>query len=563
MGIINSGFKAIGAFLTENKYHIPEYQRGYSWELTHLEDFWLDLIQLYEDESIKNHFLGQVVVHNDEEDTGKLYIIDGQQRTSTAIILLDVFRMKFADLYNEFKNIDADYESTDITTLYIGRFTDTKRDQKLILGDIDQQIFEGIIQSRDKERLLKINLKSLKPSEKRIYEARKYFNDKIDEILNSIEDPDEKFRVLKKIKENFIKNFKIMFVETNDINEAFIIFETLNARGKDLATSDLLKNHVFRTAATRLDSVKEGWTRMIENLENIDPTKFIRHYWNSQEKFAREKDLYKKIRNNIDSPKKAEVLIEDLVRSSVLYRSLSKPSENTYFQNQELNERLIEIKNLNAVSFYPIILAMEKEDFSETKINSVLEKIESLIVRNFVVSGVVANKYETEFAKIAYDISEYKLNSVEDILEALSELIIDDERFINNFEVFTVKNSPAIRYLLRKLNNYSNSETRIINDNLKIHIEHIMPKKPKTLKEWGVSEEDHKNYLNRLGNLTLLGQEYNKNATNKSFEEKKNIYKKSNITMTKELINFKYWNLNDIEKRQSKLSEIAIKIWEK
>lgn len=52
MGIINSGFKAIGAFLTENKYHIPEYQRGYSWELTHLEDFWLDLIQLYEDESI-------------------------------------------------------------------------------------------------------------------------------------------------------------------------------------------------------------------------------------------------------------------------------------------------------------------------------------------------------------------------------------------------------------------------------------------------------------------------------------------------------------------------------
>lgn len=249
---------------------------------------------MYEDESIKNHFLGQVVVHNDEEDTGKLYIIDGQQRTSTAIILLDVFRMKFADLYNEFKNIDADYESTDITTLYIGRFTDTKRDQKLILGDIDQQIFEGIIQSRDKERLLKINLKSLKPSEKRIYEARKYFNDKIDEILNSIEDPDEKFRVLKKIKENFIKNFKIMFVETNDINEAFIIFETLNARGKDLATSDLLKNHVFRTAATRLDSVKEGWTRMIENLENIDPTKFIRHYWNSQEKFAREKDLYKK-----------------------------------------------------------------------------------------------------------------------------------------------------------------------------------------------------------------------------------------------------------------------------
>ena len=32
-----------------------------------------------------------------------------------------------------------------------------------------------------------------------------------------------------------------MYIETDEINEDFIIFETLNARGKELETSDLLK----------------------------------------------------------------------------------------------------------------------------------------------------------------------------------------------------------------------------------------------------------------------------------------------------------------------------------
>ncbi len=84
-----------------------------------------------------------------------------------------------------------------------------------------------------------------------------------------------------------------MYVETDDINEAFIIFETLNARGKDLETSDLLKNHLFRISGNSLGIVKEKWQQTIDNLDKIDTTKFIRHYWNSISEFTREKDLYK------------------------------------------------------------------------------------------------------------------------------------------------------------------------------------------------------------------------------------------------------------------------------
>ena len=68
-----------------------------------------------------------------------------------------------------------------------------------------------------------------------------------------------------------------MTVETDDINEAYIIFESLNARGKALETADLLKNHILRMAQNDLPSATETWNTIIDNLDNIDPTKFIRY----------------------------------------------------------------------------------------------------------------------------------------------------------------------------------------------------------------------------------------------------------------------------------------------
>ena len=49
-----------------------------------------------------------------------------------------------------------------------------------------------------------------------------------------------------------------MYVETTDINEAYIIFETLNARGKDLTTSDLLKNHIFQMGGKYLETIQNN-----------------------------------------------------------------------------------------------------------------------------------------------------------------------------------------------------------------------------------------------------------------------------------------------------------------
>ncbi|PKE57067.1 hypothetical protein CW682_04065 [Macrococcoides caseolyticum] len=62
--------------------------------------------------------------------------------------------------------------------------------------------------------------------------------------------------LLKSLYESLIREMVVMYVETDDINEAFIIFETLNARGKELETSDLLKNHVFRIGGPKINKYK-------------------------------------------------------------------------------------------------------------------------------------------------------------------------------------------------------------------------------------------------------------------------------------------------------------------
>lgn len=568
--MLNSTLLKLGSFLGNGKLYIPEYQRGYSWEETQLDDFWIDLVQIYEENIRDEHFLGQVVIHKNKED-GKRYIIDGQQRISTAIILLDILRTKFKEIADSKNNNDANDDAEDINTRYIGRVSETKREQYLSMGGVDKEFFIKYIQARGPINYndQKFEKKRLKPSNYNIFYASKFFEDKISKFITK-KAPNE-YIELNKLYQCLINQFILMTVETDDINEAYIIFESLNARGKALETADLLKNHILRKAHNDLSSATETWNTIIDNLDNIDPTKFIRYYWNSTKKFAREKDLFKSLRKDISSQSDVNTLLSNLRSLSKVCAAVLHPDDNKEFDLTELNERLIEMQKLDASSYIPIIFALRLQNYSEEDINEVLKAIETLIVRNFVVSGLVANKYELEFAQIAKSISDKtwppnsdnassKKPTKDDILKKLYSLMVSDKEFINNFKIFNSKKNAVIRYLLRKINNFDISETKIVDDSNRVHVEHILPKKIND--EWiNFNDDDHETYLWRLGNLTLLGQEYNNKAKNKGFDKKKAIYKKSEIKMTRDLVSIDDWTTFTIVKRQEDFAEIALKIW--
>lgn len=96
MAIQNFSMQEMKTFLS-NPYYIPDYQREYAWEENEIGDFWDDL-ELTRKEPGSEHFFGQIVVHNAEDEEGRKYIIDGQQRTLTSMIFVRTLQAAFEKL---------------------------------------------------------------------------------------------------------------------------------------------------------------------------------------------------------------------------------------------------------------------------------------------------------------------------------------------------------------------------------------------------------------------------------------------------------------------------------
>lgn len=66
---------------------IPEYQRAYSWSIANCDKLWQDIIDFIEAGSKDRYFFGTIIINCQDNDT-KFGLIDGQQRTTTFLLLL-------------------------------------------------------------------------------------------------------------------------------------------------------------------------------------------------------------------------------------------------------------------------------------------------------------------------------------------------------------------------------------------------------------------------------------------------------------------------------------------
>lgn len=545
-------FYTVEQFLISEKFYIPDYQREYSWEEDEqIKDFWQDLVDLVEN-GRDSHFFGQVVIHDDHEDKKK-YIIDGQQRSSTSIIFLSVIRQLFDDIYTRTNRDGARNKVEDIRLKIIGRWSEEENELQFHLGKIDNVFFRDFIQ-----RGMPVTEELTEPSHIRIKEAYDYLYEQLAKELINLDDND-KYNKLVEYYNGFKNKFSLMCVETDDMNEAFIIFETLNARGKELETSDLLKNHLFKTSDSLIDDVKNEWLKMQENADGIDLTRYFRTFWNSKFEFTREKELYKNLKGVVTTPTECLNFTQELVKSISVYKVLVDPINEMHFKDKLIEKHIENLKLLNASTYHPIVIAMANNSYDEAEIKKVVEAIESFIVQNCVIAGKVANRYEILFAKIAKKISDSRM-TFDKIAQELKNDMLSEDEFENHFMVCSIKSAPVAKFILRKINDFQQNEMVVNPSNMKIHLEHIMPKK---LGNWKVHEDIHQKYLHRIGNLTLLADEYNKSIKNKEFAEKKKVYEKSKIEMTKKLVSYNEWTSTRIDERQKELYKIAKQVWKK
>ena len=547
---------------------MPRYQRPYSWTTDEVSDLWNDLKE--EDST----FLGSFVFNYEKYNEDKFVeVIDGQQRLITLMILLAVLR----DLYKEL----GDEEGANLTQNLISHKDQITRieDYRLKCGDSLNNFFMENVQKKNSD-VLSANPK--RKELKAIKENYKFLKEGISAELQLIKDKARKIEYLNNLKKK-IFDFKIIWIRIENDEDAYSIFETVNARGADLTAADLLKNYLFSKLPKRedgIDTAKETWSTIEDNIESakgpLNVSKFIRYFWLSKYSFAQEKKLYKEVKKNISDPSN---FLADISNASEYYYKIASDSVGVNdwaedFEDKKIAQKIVEtlsgLRVMGITQCYSLLFCLllnkDKIGFDFSEIFKTIEKYHFAYSAVCKLSGnVVERLYFNTSKEIqeALKIPDGK-KRIQNIQRALSNFKTrleypTKEFFIEKFMDIEYKNYQMVIYILSNIEKAKGQTDEHTVNFTKVNIEHILPQDPK---EWSLDKKDVKDYVNKLGNLTLISKKINGPMGNKPLKEKVKLFKDSKLNVNKELLEkfklLKYkWNEEEIEKRQREIAEYA------
>jgi len=290
---IESTDSDIETLLNGSFFQIPRFQRPYSWDDENINEFWSDLIQNKNDD----YFIGSMVVYK-KTVKQQFGVVDGQQRLTTITILLCILRDFFIQL-------DQEDKAKGLHQL-IERSDRNNKSEYVLRTETSFPYFQEHIQKYGSSDLET----QIGQEEENLKNAHKLFSGLVNSAIESIDIDSsiavnrKKRKKVEKITEirNTVLNLKIIFVVLDNEDDAYLIFETLNTRGKDLALTDLVKNHVTKhlKSGGAVDPAKIKWGQILETIHNssvdISPDSFIYHFWASRYESVPLKKLFPKIK---------------------------------------------------------------------------------------------------------------------------------------------------------------------------------------------------------------------------------------------------------------------------
>ncbi|MCO8268834.1 DUF1524 domain-containing protein [Haloferax sp. AB510] len=443
---------------------------------------------------------------------------------------------------------------------------------KLSLSQYDGADYEHILDGRENAVADNSNL----------LEALEYFENQLTGYTT-----DE----LDDLRARLTKQMTIVVVECDTPGSAFRLFETLNDRGMELSSVDLMKNSLLQTATQEYGSgsseynhVRSQWEYLLKNVvHQIDhPNRFFRHFIMSREVPDYEgnvssRKLYDVFNEIIDS-KLDEVgisimgYVDEMVDISDTYLGIIDASVDKYNgkQSRKVNARLRNLNDIEASHSRTLILRSIEEFDDSTKTIQVLRLLESFMTRWRVAdltTGASLDRIFSGLCSTAFD----SANPVDEIRSKLKEEAPGDDEFRAKFASSEFKQNSMTRYVLDTLEreHYSSGGGKTY-DRASVDIEHIAPQAALSADKYStwrdvltVGEAEYKNqYRNRIGNLTLLEESLNEEASANPFQQKIDQYRLSDFKMTEDVRStYSEWTIDTIEKRSDKLAEIAVEIW--
>lgn len=527
-------------------YCIPNYQRPYVWEKDQIIELLDDIYIACDKDKESDYFLGSLVL---KETKNKDYIeydvLDGQQRLTTLFLLTAVIR----DLTDNEQRQNTCHES-----IFQKGNPDDNIPERLrlifeIRNDVKEFIDEYIKQKNGTTSITSIKIEDLaqnKSADKSVYNMA-------NAILYMREYLQEKIRKNANFLDKFFPFFRnkviLIYVASQNLDDAFRMFTVLNNRGIKLRNADILK-------ADNLSLVKEkdkqqeyakNWEK-IENYFGDQFDNFLSHLQSILTKQKASLTLLKEFENNIFAKNK-------LTKGNDFFDFVHKYKKN--YEELFENNGNLELKNL---------LTLMKVGFeSEIWIAPLLRYYNKFGKENLLqFTKKLNNKFASDWVSgLTPTIRIINMNNIIDIIDKLDscdELLNQDCFAINRQEILTFLQTDMYgkrptRYVLLLLNYLYHSHEQPFNTPRIISVEHILPQNPKSDSQWvqDFDNEQREKWTNKLGNLIILSRKKNSSQSNLDFAQKQQKYFKGNVELGRSanIMACKTWKIDDVQKNHN------------
>lgn len=558
-------------------YKIPEYQRPYVWEDEQVIALLEDVSSAQQFTQDSEYFLGSIVFHSKLSEN-KLYrdneLLDGQQRLTTLYMLMAVIRdlSENEDLKktcrdaiyqkeNKFKGIpermritfDIRDEVKEFAEEYIKIDNSTARKDSLL---------DLINKGQD------INVKNMA---KAIITMREWF-------LKSENINVEDFFI------HLMNNVLLIFVSSQELDDAFRLFTVLNDRGVKLRNSDILKadNLKFVTDDTKRKTYAIFWEELEGELQE-DFDQFLSYIRTILVKEKARLSLLKEFELNIYNPKEyIRETKQSIPKTPLLNKGIDtfeyikkyKKHYDFLFNNANTSlgstfefENLIALLQDNSIAdiWIPPLLNF-RESFGDTDIFAFLIKLDNKFSADLIAGESPTTRIES-MNSIIKEIQNVKNNSEinedDKVNTLLNSKIFEFNKiaFLNEIENGQIYKRKFARYILLKLDYLNSGNTQKWNTPSKISIEHVLPQNPAQNSQWkkDFTVEQHSEWLNRIGNLVLISRTKNISLSNLDFVDKKRKYFDSNMDVfpnSLKVIQNTVWDLNTLETNHKRVVKL-------
>lgn len=483
--------RAVRNLFTKCSYKIPRNQRDYIWDQRRWEELFNDLLFVTEHPEVnKTHFIGSFVFKDLGSHVGiaRYLVVDGQQRMATLLILLSAIQRLFHrwNFEKEFIGLNDYVCERDDNTNEVD-IIDSNGYYKLnhLLKAVSKESYSGCLM-QSAEQLTK----SLSLNEK-FSDCFEYFTI---QLMKKFQDNKQ---LLVSFRDSLLST-QYIEIAAKDDEDTYTIFEILNARGKPLGDSELLKNYIMRYILPKedRDEVEHVWGQLSVLLgESIE--KFIKHY--ACHKFGYVRAQISKNSNLPDTPYKAirnesakvfgdnhiKKLLYDLQRKARLYSKII--DEKVDFIAKDTESKLFYLlKKSRNEQYRPLLLSlMSKKELGQLNEDCYLNLVDYLY--KFHISyTVICNGTTNKLESIIYSLSEKIENNFSDhllkkLLDDLKLKIPEESTFTNRFKLIGYShhknffdddsNKKQVEMVLRVFENYLNPTAW----QLDFSIEHMLP----------------------------------------------------------------------------------------